>query len=109
MAGSRQKRRLSTRFTAKEVLGGFGALLLTSDSDLALALADPLEALHEISMSVRGLAESPSSWRIKRSSSWMSSRMSSASSTMPGTGPGNALDAMEGWGGRAKDTVENLL
>jgi hypothetical protein len=48
MAGSRQTRRLRTRFTAKELLGGFGALLLTSDSDLALALADPLEALHGI-------------------------------------------------------------
>jgi hypothetical protein len=30
------------------VLGGFGALLLKSDSDLVLALVDPLETLHQI-------------------------------------------------------------
>ena len=35
-------------FTAEEVLGGFGALLLSSDSDLVLALVDPIEALHDI-------------------------------------------------------------
>jgi pimeloyl-ACP methyl ester carboxylesterase len=35
-------------FTAEEVLGGFGALLLKADSDLVLALVDPLDALHDI-------------------------------------------------------------
>lgn len=34
-------------FTGEEVLGGFGALLLKADSDLVLALVDPLEALHD--------------------------------------------------------------
>jgi hypothetical protein len=35
-------------FTAEEVLGGFGALLLRSDSGLVLALVDLLEALHDV-------------------------------------------------------------
>jgi pimeloyl-ACP methyl ester carboxylesterase len=35
-------------FKVHEVVGGLGALLLNSDSDLALALVDPLEALHGI-------------------------------------------------------------
>jgi pimeloyl-ACP methyl ester carboxylesterase len=35
-------------FTAEEVLGGFGALLLKSESDLVSTLVDPLEALHGI-------------------------------------------------------------
>jgi pimeloyl-ACP methyl ester carboxylesterase len=35
-------------FTAEEVVGGFGALLLKSDNDLATALVDQLEALHGI-------------------------------------------------------------
>jgi hypothetical protein len=35
-------------FTAEEVLGAFAALLLRADSDLVLALVDPLEALRDI-------------------------------------------------------------
>jgi hypothetical protein len=35
-------------FTAPEVLGGLGALLLQSDSDLVLALLDRLEVLHSV-------------------------------------------------------------
>ena len=35
-------------FTTQEVLGGLGALLLKTNSDLALSLVDPLEALHSI-------------------------------------------------------------
>jgi hypothetical protein len=35
-------------FTPQEVLGGLGALLLKADSDLALALAGPLAALHDV-------------------------------------------------------------
>ena len=35
-------------FKAQEVVGGLGALLLKSDSDLVLALVDPLKALHGI-------------------------------------------------------------
>jgi pimeloyl-ACP methyl ester carboxylesterase len=35
-------------FKTQEVAGGLGALLLNSDSDLVLALVDPLEALHGI-------------------------------------------------------------
>jgi pimeloyl-ACP methyl ester carboxylesterase len=35
-------------FTAQEMLGALGALLLKLDSDLVLALVDPLEALHGI-------------------------------------------------------------
>jgi pimeloyl-ACP methyl ester carboxylesterase len=35
-------------FTAQEILGGLGALLLKADSDLVLTLVDPLEALHDI-------------------------------------------------------------
>jgi hypothetical protein len=36
------------KFTAEEVLGAFGALLLQADSDMVLALVDPLETLHDI-------------------------------------------------------------
>jgi hypothetical protein len=35
-------------FKAQEVIGGLAALLLNADSDLVLALTDPLEALHGI-------------------------------------------------------------
>jgi hypothetical protein len=35
-------------FKAQEVVGGLAALLLNADSDLVLALMDPLEALHGI-------------------------------------------------------------
>lgn len=35
-------------FRAEEVLGGLGALLLKADSDLVLALVDPLETLRDI-------------------------------------------------------------
>ena len=35
-------------FKAQEVVGGLAALLLNADSDLVLALVDPLEALHGI-------------------------------------------------------------
>jgi hypothetical protein len=35
-------------FKAQEVVGGLAALLLNADSDLVLALTDPLEALHGV-------------------------------------------------------------
>jgi hypothetical protein len=39
---------LSTLLTGQAPAGGLGALLLNLDSDLVLALVDPLKALHGI-------------------------------------------------------------
>jgi hypothetical protein len=108
MAGSRQKRRLSTRFTAKEVLGGFGALLLTSDSDWALALVDWLEALHGIVAVGAGLEVAE---LVEDQAEQFLDELEDEFGFLDDArdGAGNALDAMEDWGGRAKDTVENLF
>ena len=69
-------------FKPPEVAGGLAALLLKADSDLVLALLDPLRALHGIVDADIGRAGSPSWCGIGRS--WIGSRANSASSRRPG-------------------------
>jgi pimeloyl-ACP methyl ester carboxylesterase len=96
-------------FTAEEVLGGFGALLLKSDSDLVLALVDPLEALHDI-IDVGAGAERVAEFVQDRTRDFVD-ELEDEFGFLDDVREGaeGAFDAVQDVGGSAKDTVENLF
>jgi pimeloyl-ACP methyl ester carboxylesterase len=96
-------------FTAEEVLGGFGALLLQSDSDLVLALIDPLEALHDI-IDVGAGAERVAEFVQDQARDFVDELEDEFGFLDDAReGAGDARDAVQDVGGSAKDTVENLF
>jgi pimeloyl-ACP methyl ester carboxylesterase len=96
-------------FTAEEVLGGFGALLLQSDSDLVLALVDPLEALHDI-IDVGAGTERVAEFVQDQARDFVDELEDEFGFLDEAReGAADALDAVQDVGGSAKDTVENLF
>jgi pimeloyl-ACP methyl ester carboxylesterase len=96
-------------FTAEEVLGGFGALLLKSDSALVLALVGRLEALHDI-IDVGAGAERVAEFVQDQARDFVD-ELEDEFGFLDDAGDGarDALDEVQDVGGSAKDTVENLF
>jgi hypothetical protein len=96
-------------FTAEEVLGGFGALLLQSDSDLVLALVDLLEALHDI-IDVGAGTERVAEFVQDQARDFVDELEDEFGFLDEAReGAGDTLDEVQDVGGSAKDTVENLF
>jgi hypothetical protein len=96
-------------FTAEEVLGGFGALWLKSDSDLVLALVDPLEALHDV-IDVGAGAERVAEFVQDQARDFVDELEDEFGFLDDARdGARDALDEVQDVGGSAKDTVENLF
>lgn len=100
-------------FTAQEVLGGLGALLLKSNSDLVLALVDPLKALHDVvdvSINVGAGSERVAELVQGQASDFVHGlEVEFAFPGDVGNAAKDALGAAKDLGGRAKDKIKNLF
>lgn len=101
------------KFTAEEVLGAFGALLLKADSDLVLALVDPLETLHDIidiDIDVGAGAGRVAELVQDRASDFVDELEDEfAFLDNAGDAAEGALDAVTDVGGNAQDEIEDLF
>ena len=96
-------------FTTQEVLGGFGALLLKADSDLVLAMVDPLEALHDI-IDVGAGAERIAQLVQDQANEFVDELEGKFGFVGDAEDAAkDALDGAEDFGGKAKDKVEDLF
>jgi pimeloyl-ACP methyl ester carboxylesterase len=107
-------------FTPEEVVGGFGALLLKSNSDLAVALVNPLEALHDVIDVGTGtgrlaqLVQKQASDfldQLEGEFGFLKEARHGAADALDAAkdSGGAALDAAEDLGGKAKDEVKELF
>jgi pimeloyl-ACP methyl ester carboxylesterase len=100
-------------FTADDVLGGFGALLLKSDSDLVLALVDPLDALRDIidvDIDIGAGAGRVAELVQDRASDFVD-ELEDEFGFIDDAGDAaeDAVDAVEDFGGDAKDEIDDLF
>jgi hypothetical protein len=95
------------------VLGAFGALLLKADSDLVLALVDPLETLHDIidiDIDVGAGAGRVAELVQDRASDFVDELEDEfAFLDNAGDAAEGALDAVTDVGGNAQDEIEDLF
>jgi pimeloyl-ACP methyl ester carboxylesterase len=96
-------------FTVDEVLGGLGALLLKSNSDLVLALVDPLEALYGIIDVGAGVGRTAK--LVQDRASDFRDELKDEFGFLDGARDGaeDALDAEKDFGDKARDEVADLF
>lgn len=100
-------------FTAEEVLGGFAALLLQADSDLVLALMEPLETLRgiiDVGSDV-GAGTGRVAELVQDQASDFVDELEDEFGFLDeaGNAAEGALDAVTDFGGNAKDEIEDLF